>query len=62
MRFYAIAVPAIWYDEAYSLLLAREAPARIWALTALDVHPPLYYVLLHYWILLWGDRRLRLEP
>ncbi|QAX86696.1 hypothetical protein C2E19_23865 [Pseudomonas sp. DTU12.3] len=55
VRFYAIAVPAIWYDEAYSLVLAREAPARIWALTALDVHPPLYYLLLHYWMLLWGD-------
>ncbi|WP_166225572.1 glycosyltransferase family 39 protein [Pseudomonas atagonensis] len=55
VRFYAIDVPSIWYDEAYSLLLARETPARIWALTALDVHPPLYYVLLHYWVMVWGD-------
>lgn len=58
VRFYSIAVPVIWYDEAYSLLLARETPARIWALAALDVHPPLYYVLLHYWVAMWGDAAL----
>ncbi|MFJ2712119.1 hypothetical protein ACIOZM_14690 [Pseudomonas sp. NPDC087346] len=58
VRFYSITVPAIWYDEAYSLLLARETPARIWTLTVLDVHPPLYYVLLHYWIMVWSDSAL----
>ncbi|MBK5342338.1 glycosyltransferase family 39 protein [Pseudomonas sp. TH49] len=58
VRFYSITVPVIWYDEAYSLLLARETPARIWALTALDVHPPLYYVLLHYWVAVWGESPL----
>jgi hypothetical protein len=58
VRFYSITVPVIWYDEAYSLLLARETPTRIWAMTALDVHPPLYYVLLHYWGIVWGDSPL----
>ncbi|WP_192562271.1 glycosyltransferase family 39 protein [Pseudomonas gozinkensis] len=58
VRFYAIDVPSIWYDEAYSLLLARETPTRIWTLTGLDVHPPLYYVLLHYWVMVWGDSSL----
>ena len=58
VRFYAIDVPSIWYDEAYSLVLARETPTGIWALTALDVHPPLYYVLLHYWMMFWGDGAL----
>ncbi|MFM9381818.1 hypothetical protein [Pseudomonas sp. UV AK001] len=58
VRFHAIDVSSLWYDEAYSLVLARETPARIWALTALDVHPPLYYVLLHYWVLLWGEGAL----
>jgi uncharacterized membrane protein len=58
VRLYAIEQPGIWYDEAYSLLLAREGPARIWQLTALDVHPPLYYVLLHYWLMIWGEGAL----
>lgn len=54
-RFHAITVPVIWYDEAYSLLLAEGSPAYIWATTARDVHPPLYYVLLHFWMLLFGN-------
>jgi hypothetical protein len=53
-RFHAITVPVIWYDEAYSILLAEGSPAYIWATTARDVHPPLYYVLLHYWMVLFG--------
>lgn len=55
VRFHAITVPSVWYDEAFSLLLARETPWQIWSITARDVHPPLYYVLLHYWMLLVGD-------
>lgn len=58
VRFHSITVPTIWGDEAYSLLLARETPARIWALTSLDVHPPLYYMFLHYWGAVWGDAPL----
>lgn len=55
VRFHGIAVPAIWYDEAFSVLLARHEPGQIWSITARDVHPPLYYLLLHYWMILWGD-------
>jgi uncharacterized membrane protein len=54
-RFHSITVPVIWYDEAYSILLAEGSPAYIWATTARDVHPPLYYVLLHLWMLLFGN-------
>ena len=54
-RFHGITVPVIWYDEAYSILLARGSPGYIWATTARDVHPPLYYALLHYWMLLFGN-------
>lgn len=57
-RFHSITVPVIWYDEAYSLLLAEGSPAYIWATTARDVHPPLYYVLLHFWMLLFGNGAL----
>jgi 4-amino-4-deoxy-L-arabinose transferase-like glycosyltransferase len=55
VRFHSITVPAVWYDEAYSLLLAAESPSTIWSTTARDVHPPLYYVLLHCWMLLFGN-------
>jgi hypothetical protein len=55
LRFYGITGPAIWYDEAFSVLLARHDPWQIWSITARDVHPPLYYLALHYWITLFGD-------
>lgn len=55
VRFYGITTPPIWFDEAFSVLLARHEPMQIWSITARDVHPPLYYVLLHYWMLVFGD-------
>lgn len=54
-RFHAITAPGVWYDEAFSLLLAEHSPADIWSTTARDVHPPLYYLVLHYWMLLFGN-------
>lgn len=55
VRFYGITTPAIWYDEAFSILLARHEPWQIWSITARDIHPPLYYLALHYWMILFGD-------
>lgn len=40
---------SIWFDEAYSLLMAKQSPDEIIRLTGLDTHPPLYYLLLHMW-------------
>lgn len=54
VRFHAITTPGVWYDEAYSLLLAERSLVDIWLTTARDVHPPLYYVLLHYWMSVFG--------
>ncbi|WP_434602917.1 glycosyltransferase family 39 protein [Pseudomonas sp. Z4-7] len=55
VRLYGITTPAIWYDEAFSVLLARHEPGQIWSITAKDVHPPLYYLVLHYWIALFDE-------
>ena len=40
----------LWWDEGYSVYFATEPLARMVALTAQDIHPPLYYALLHWWI------------
>ncbi|WP_213881759.1 glycosyltransferase family 39 protein [Pseudomonas sp. dw_358] len=45
----------LWFDEAYSVAVARQPLADIWGLVTLDVHPPLYYWVLHLWINLFGD-------
>lgn len=45
---------SIWFDEGYSILLAKSHWADLFALTAVDAHPPLYYALLKIWGSLFG--------
>ena len=44
----------LWWDEGYSLYFATQPLADMLAQTAQDIHPPLYYALLHGWIGLFG--------
>ncbi|BBH47765.1 glycosyltransferase family 39 protein [Pseudomonas sp. KU43P] len=55
LRLYRIEVPVLWLDEAFSVKLSSMAPGQILLHTGRDVHPPLYYLLLHYWIAAFGD-------
>ena len=46
----------IWTDEAYTMELVREN--SFWGIiqnTAIDVHPPLYYLIVKCFVLLFGD-------
>ncbi|NBF12325.1 glycosyltransferase family 39 protein [Pseudomonas sp. Fl4BN1] len=54
-RFYDLTAAAIWGDEGSSLLLSQYSLGEIWFHAAHDVHPPLYFMLLHGWIELFGD-------
>lgn len=45
----------LWWDEGYSVYFATEPLGRMLTLTAQDIHPPLYYALLHGWLRLWGE-------
>ncbi len=55
VRLYGLTDSAIWCDEGSSLLLSQYSPALTWFHTAHDVHPPLYYLLLHGWMSLFGN-------
>jgi hypothetical protein len=44
----------LWWDEGYSVWFATHPLGSMAALTAQDIHPPLYYALLHGWALLLG--------
>lgn len=56
LRFYALDAKTIWLDEAFSIWLAHQPLVDLWAwLIKIDQHPPLYYSLLHFWLLLFGD-------
>ncbi|MBD9675246.1 glycosyltransferase family 39 protein [Pseudomonas sp. PDM18] len=49
LRLYELTGSAIWGDESSSLFLARYSPLQLWQHAARDVHPPLYFYLLHLW-------------
>jgi mannosyltransferase len=47
---------SLWLDEAITIQFARLDLPQLFSETASsDVHPPLYYLALHYWIKLFGD-------
>ncbi len=39
----------VWFDEGYSILLAKSSYSELLSLTAVDAHPPLFYLLLKFW-------------
>ncbi len=45
----------LWWDEGYSVYFATEPLRRMASLTAQDIHPPLYYAVLHGWIGILSD-------
>lgn len=52
---------SLWYDEGFTAWLSVQPLVDILARTAADIHPPLYYVLLHAWIRLAGDSEFALR-
>jgi len=50
LRLYQITLNNIWIDEAYSYFLSLQTIPQIIQGTMTDQHPPLYYILLHYWL------------
>ncbi len=49
LRLYRLGTSSLWYDETVSLFLARQDLVSLTRHTAGDIHPPLYYYLLHFW-------------
>ena len=49
LRLYRLGANSLWYDETVSLYLAQSELAELIRHTAGDIHPPLYYLLLHFW-------------
>ena len=57
-----ILIPAfhtnIWFDESYSIAIANKSFSEIWTITGHDVHPALYYWMLHIINLIFGSHIL----
>ncbi|MCS6840856.1 MAG: glycosyltransferase family 39 protein [Roseiflexus sp.] len=54
LRLYRIDAQSFWYDEGLTVALAVRPLDDIARAAAADVHPPLYYWLLHGWLRLTG--------
>lgn len=58
IRVIGIWIPQLWYDENFTLILARLPFDRMIAATAGDVHPPLWYLIEWMWIRIFPDPML----
>ena len=54
LRLYHLGTQSFWEDEAFSVFVSKGSLFQICYITATDVHPPLYYWILHYWLVLFG--------
>ncbi len=54
-------IQSFWRDEAVSYLIAKRSVWDILILSARDFAPPLYYLLLHVWLKLFGAGELALR-
>jgi hypothetical protein len=56
LRVLLLGTKGMWLDETFSVWLANQSVADMlqW-IVKIDQHPPLYYLLLHYWIAHYGD-------
>lgn len=44
----------IWYDELFTMGLANQSCGKLISVTARDVHPPLYYMIVRLFLALFG--------
>jgi mannosyltransferase len=61
LRFYRLDGQSLWADEGNSLVQAGRSLMEITANTALDIHPPFYYYLLHFWVQVLGQSEFALR-
>lgn len=61
LRVHRLEDQRVWWDEGWSVWAARFAPADILRETGNDVHPPLYFLLLHGWRIGSGDSEFGLR-
>ena len=54
LRVYQLGTQSLWYDDAYTIWISKLAVPQMVQITAGNVHPPLYYFLLHYWMMVFG--------
>ncbi len=55
LRLYNIGEKSYWVDEEFSVMHSSTSLQELFESSAAETHPPLYYIMLHFWIRLFGD-------
>ncbi len=55
LRAYQLTARSLWFDEAFSWRLIQFSLPEMIARDAQDVHPPLYYIVLKWWSVVFGS-------
>jgi uncharacterized membrane protein len=61
LRLARLAFQPLWWDEGWSVYFATAPVGEMLRLTAVDIHPPLYYFLLHLWTMFFGSSPIALR-
>ncbi|MFN3705336.1 MAG: hypothetical protein ACK4WM_05015, partial [Thermoflexales bacterium] len=61
LRTLSLSAQSLWFDEGWSWHLATMPLDAMALTTAADRSPPLYYALLHGWVVLAGDSELAMR-
>ncbi|MBI4004706.1 glycosyltransferase family 39 protein [Candidatus Roizmanbacteria bacterium] len=54
-------VQSFWRDEAFSYVLAQQNIIQLLVATAKDFNPPLYYIVLKFWMFIFGSSEVALR-
>ncbi len=54
IRLLALGRESLWLDEVISVWQVQRSLPEMMRFVAVDIHPPLYYLLLHGWLAVWS--------
>src|SRR3989344_1539594 len=58
LRLWGIGSEPYWVDEEFSVTHSSLTFGEIIANAGIDTHPPLYYIILHFWMNVFGDSEI----
>lgn len=61
LSMYKISSNSLWYDECFSIDWANDPISDIINFSLKDINPPLYLIILHYWMELFGESETALR-
>lgn len=61
LRVHELGAQSFWYDEGTTATVAPRGLTTIVANAAADIHPPLYYLLVHWWVAAAGSGEIVLR-